>query len=88
MTNLLLYNYYFRYKAYRKRIKEILEIDNDVNMAKILLDQIVIEHDKLNDIQEESAHLHHAKDHLDSFIINDSSILTQKDATIGALEEE
>ena len=83
MTNLLFYNYFYRYRAFRKKIKGILDIDTIE--AKNMLDQIIIEHDVLND-PEESSHLHHAQDHLNAFQ-HDTNQEIQKDATINALDE-
>ena len=69
------------YRSYRSRIKEIIE--TDINAAKTLLDEIIIEHDTISD-EDESLRLHHAQRH----IIYATGDPIQKDATIRALDED
>lgn len=71
------------YYSYRMQIKEILDID--VGAAKTLLDTVTAEHDTIPEDTEESLHLHHAQDHLNSY--SDTDVIEQKDATINALDE-
>ena len=69
------------YRSYRLRIKEIIE--TDVNAAKTLLDQTVIEHNTIND-PEEDHKLKHAQLHSEHAALEEN----QKQATINALNED
>ena len=94
----LLYHY-LGYQPHREEIKKIIEIDNDIETASTKLNNLISEHDSyksnFNDddtqINTDNAALHHAKRHLDSFIINNNTgqqNTTQKLATIRALNED
>jgi hypothetical protein len=96
LTNLLLYNYYYRSKSKRNTIKNVLESDDIIN-AQILLDEEINTHDNYissNNIVDDGESftsvdnraLHHAKRHLDAFQI--SGQIQQKEATARALDEQ
>jgi hypothetical protein len=65
------------------RIKDFVN-SNDIVTAKTLLDTVTAEHDTSTDT-DESAHLHHAQDHLNAF--QETNDTQQKNATINALDE-
>lgn len=74
------------YRSYRLQIKDI--INTDTNSAKSLLDSTVTEHDSTlssND-PDENNRLHHAKEHLDSFVNTNQD--PQKQVTLKVLDEE
>lgn len=97
LTNVLLHNYYYRGKSHKQLVKNLIIIDNNINAAKTKLESIITEHDNyisnkgiVNDgnnfTSVDNLQLHHAKEHLDSFVASNQE--TQKTATIRALEEE
>lgn len=96
MTNLLIHNYYHRYREYKRQIKNLLNGGNNSQEAKTKLDLAVIENDNyiasrgiINDgstfTSVDNLSLHHAQDHLNAF--EQTNEIQQKDATINALDE-
>ena len=88
MTNLLLHNYYYRYKEHRKQLKNNINVD-DFTGAKAILDSVVAEHDnkyplglmmsRVDFNLGEHFILYHAKRHIDEYILNGDSPYIDKD---------
>lgn len=94
--NLLVHNYYYRYREYRNLIKNMI-ISDEYTGARNILEDVVSEHDNYinshgiqndgnNFTSVDNFSLHHAFDHIRGFISRPEELL-QKDATIGALDE-
>ena len=93
MTNVLFYNYYYRYRQARKTVKDLVAAD-DFTTAKNLLDSYVAEHDNYTSTRNitvndstftglDNMSLHHGQDHLEVAATSQE----QKQATIDALNE-
>ena len=94
MTNLIIYGYYYNGKSNRKIIRDLVSTNNFTE-AQIKIDSIIAEHDNYiatrnipndgnNFTSVDNFSLHHAKIHLEFA----DKELTQKQATIDALNEE
>ena len=75
MTNLLLHNYYYRYRGQRKLVRDIIVGTGDFVGAKTKLDSVIIEYnskysgsDKKDFNYGEKIMLIHARDHLNAVI--------------------
>lgn len=80
------------YKPHREEIKNIIEIDNNIEEASIILNDLIAEHDSYKEsfsddetISLDNLSLHHAKDHLEAF--QETTAVEQKEATTRALDE-
>jgi hypothetical protein len=93
MPSAIVYGYYYRFKAARTTIKDLVTIDN-LEEATTKLDIYISEHDNYisnvnlgNSVftDTDNKSLHHAKRHLNAF--NITGQLYQKNKTIRALDE-
>lgn len=94
MTNLLVHEYYYRYREHRKQIKNLVQSTN-YQEARNRIDAVIAEHDNYmnnrgiaNDgisfTSLDNLSLKHASDHLEFASIYEN----QKQATIEALDEQ
>lgn len=92
MPSVIIHNYYYRYRQYRKNIKDLVNNENYTE-ARNQLNSLITEHDSyiLNTASNsefslaENSSIHHANAHLTSF--ENTGQIHQKDAIINALDE-
>lgn len=80
------------FRAHREEVKNIIEVDNNIEEASNKLSAIITEHDSYKEtfsddstINLDNLSLHHAKDHLDAF--QETATIEQKEAATKALDE-
>ena len=92
-ANIIINNYYYRYRQQRKNCKDLVDANN-LQQAKTILQNSIIEHqntfpnsDTRRDFNwEEKLKMKHALDHLTVFE-NHTNLIDQRTATITALDE-
>ena len=91
MPPAIIYGYYYKYKAVRNNLKDLVTNDN-LEEATTKISQYLVEHDNYIEnvtnsdfTKTDNSSLHHAKDHLNAYTMTSDPF--QKNRTIRALDE-